>query len=95
MKKFILPAILLIGGYALAQSGTPAPNPVAAAPASSPLLSASFIALVSGIILSVNSALSLVQSLFAQWAKSEPGWLQSISSLVLNVAKFIGSNPSV
>jgi hypothetical protein len=68
---------------------------VSAAPAASSFLSAGFIALVISIVACLNIALSAVQQMFSSLSKSEPGWLQSVSSVVLAVAKFLGSNPSV
>lgn len=91
MKKLLLSVLLLFPVVLLAQSA-----PVVAAPPASPsLLSPALIAIVAGVVLSLNTALSGVQTIFAQWSKQEPGWLQSVSSFVLSVAKFLGSNPSV
>lgn len=91
MKKLILGLILLFPLVLLAQSVPVSP----VAPSAPSLLSPAMIAIVAGIVMSLNTVLSSMQVLFAQWAKQEPGWLQSVSKFVLSVSKFLGSNPSV
>jgi hypothetical protein len=95
MKKFILPSLLLIGGYVLAQAPSPTPASAAAVATPSSGLNASFVLLVSGLVLSLNTVLSTVQVVFTQWSKAEPGWLTTLSGYVAKVAAFIGSNPSL
>lgn len=61
----------------------------------SPLISAALIASVCSIVVCLNIALSAVQQIFAKLAKTEPGALQQISSVVAKIAQYIGSNPSL
>jgi hypothetical protein len=95
--------------YAFAQSSpaaAPAANAVASAVQAVPVapvvaaapavpMSAGFIGIVIAIVAGLNVLLSSVQKVFSGLSKSEPGWLQSLSSVVLEIAKFLGSNPSV
>ncbi len=67
--------------------------PVAAQSAPAAPMSAGLIGILIAVVLSLNSILSAVQKIFSSLAKTEPGWLQSFSSIVLSVAKFLGSNP--
>lgn len=91
MKNLFLFLVFIFPIVLLAQA-TPAP---VVAPVAPSLLSPALIALVAGIVMSLNTILSSIQVLFAQWAKKEPGWLQSVSKFVLSASKFLGSNPSV
>jgi hypothetical protein len=86
--------------YVCAQS-VPVATPIASAvpaviaPAvSSGLTSATFIGVVVAIVAGLNVLLSSVQQIFSSLSKAEPGWLSSISSVILAVAKYLGSNPN-
>ena len=91
------PAVVSIPVPAPVVTPTPAPTPASAvaAPAATPNLSGGFIAIVLGIIGCANIVLSAVQQIFSKLSKSEPGWLQTVSSVVLAVTKYLGSNPNV
>lgn len=98
MKYILLLMIFGMSLFAFAQS-SPAVAPVAAvvavaAPAA-PVVSGGLIAIVGAIVIGLNLLLSSIQKVFSTMAKTEPGWLQSLSAIVLAVAKFLGSNPSV
>ena len=84
-----------IPGVSVVVSATPAMTPVPAASVSAPVapVSAGLIGILIAVVLGLNSVLSALQQIFGSLAKSEPGWLQSLSSIVLEVAKFLGSNP--
>jgi hypothetical protein len=56
-------------------------------------MSATLLLQIGAAVVCVNSILSAVQILFAALAKQEPGWLQSVSSVVLKISQFLGSNP--
>jgi hypothetical protein len=70
-----------------------APAPVVVAPSLGSPVSAGFIGLILAILACANIVLSAVQQVFAKLSKTEPGWLQSVSSIVLAIAKYLGSNP--
>lgn len=80
-----------------------APAPAVAAVASDstvvavspPVSSGKLIAMILACVVSLNILLSAVQQICAKFSLTEPGWLQSASSIVLSVAKVLGSNPSV
>jgi hypothetical protein len=77
-----------------------AAQPVVAVPAPAAVLqsapvSVGFVGIIIAIVAGLNVLLSSVQQIFSGLSKSEPGWLQSISSIVLAVAKYLGSNPNV
>lgn len=94
MKKLIMFLVFAFPLVLLAQSPTPV---VTGGTVSivSPLISATLIASVCSIVVCLNIALSAVQQIFAKLAKTEPGALQQISSVVSKIAQYIGSNPSL
>jgi len=95
MKNVIVLALSLFGIAALAQV-VPTPVPVVPAPAPVTGISLSTIsAIVVPLIMCLNIALSAVQQIFAKLAKSEPGVVQQISSVVAKIAQYLGSNPSL
>lgn len=69
--------------------------PVVAPQAQQVLVGGGLIAMIVLIVSCLNIILSAVQQIFAKLSKAEPGWLQSVSSVVLAVAKYLGSNPNV
>jgi hypothetical protein len=79
----------------LSQALAPAAPVVVAPPPASGGMSLGLIGILAAVVVALNSVLSAVQKLFGSLAKSEPGWLQAVSKVVLEVAKFLGSNPSV
>lgn len=87
----VFSALILLPMIAFCQAASPTPAPAVA----TPFLSASMIALIVAIVASLNVALSAIQQIFSNFAKQEPSWLTSFSKIVLNVAKYLGSNPSV
>lgn len=107
MKNLALLLVMMFGFslYAFAQSSpvavpvTPAPVAAASGPVVAPAVnapvSASFIGIVIAIVAGLNVLLSSLQQIFSALSKSEPGWLQSVSKVVLFVAKYLGSNPDV
>ena len=79
---------------AVASAAQPAVVAVVAAPsAPAAPVSAGLIGILIAVVLGLNAVLSSLQKIFGAMAQSEPGWLQSLSSIVLAVAKFLGSNP--
>lgn len=94
MKLFLF--ILMVFGVelALAQSPSPSPSPAAVAVASKFSLSA-FIGVIAGIVIGLNVVLSGVQKIFDALSKSEPGWLQRFSSMVLKGSQWASSNVNV
>lgn len=94
MKKLIMFCIFAFPLMLLAQSPTPIQTGGTVSVVS-PLISAALIASVCSIVVCLNIALSAVQQIFAKLAKTEPGALQQISSVVAKIAQYIGSNPSL
>ena len=93
MRTLSLLVVLVLGfgTYAFADG-----LPVTSAPASAaPAVTAGFIGILVAIIAGLNVLLSAVQQIFSNLAKTEPGWLQSTSSVILSVSKYLGSNPNV
>lgn len=85
-----VPAASAVVSAQPAVTAAPVVAPVSAAPMSNGL-----IAIVIALVLGLNTILSTVQKVFGSLAKSEPGWLTTLSSIVLEIAKFLGSNPTV
>lgn len=56
-------------------------------------MNASLLLQISAGVVFVNSLLAALQILFSALAKQEPGWLTSVSKLLLSVAQVLGSNP--
>jgi hypothetical protein len=83
---FLFPVLLL------AQSGSPAP--VAVVPAGG-LFSPALVGIILSVVISANYALSAVQSIFTQWSKSEPSWLQKLSSVVAKLSQWAAGNPQL
>lgn len=101
MRLIVSIILLMLSVVVMAQtspppvtSGTPVAV-VATTPATTSFLSAGFVALIVSIVACLNIALSAVQQGFSALSKTEPGWLQTISKLVLGIAKYVGSNPNV
>lgn len=82
-------AVAPVAAASLAPAAVSPAAPVSSVP------SAGFIGIVVAIVAGLNVLLSGVQTIFGNLSKSEPGWLQTVSSIVSNVAKWLGSNPSV
>ena len=98
MKKSLFLAGLLGIIYfiqASAQVAAPVVAPVVPAAPAFNLFSVSTLASIALIISCLNIVLSAIQEIFAKLAKSEPGWLQSLSAIVLKIAQYLGSNPKI
>lgn len=83
---FLFPVLLL------AQSGSVVVPP--AVPAGG-LFSPALVGIILSVVISANYALSAVQSIFSQWAKQEPGWLQKLSSIVAKLSQWAAGNPQL
>lgn len=93
MSTYVLAQSAPVAQPAPAASVAPAPAASVAAPAAaSPVgLAGIVVAIVAGL----NVLLSGVQTVFGALAQSEPGWLQTIGSIVLTVSQWLGSNVNV
>ena len=95
--SLILGLILIFPGFFALAQVLPSPSPVVDAvvssPAAAPLVSGKLIAILLSAVVCLNIALSAVQQVFSALSQTEPGWLQTLSSFVLSVAKYLGSNP--
>lgn len=68
--------------------------PAVSAPAPAPV-SVGFVGILLAVVAGFNVLLSGAQKIFSTLSKSEPGWLQSLGSIMLEISKLLGSNPNV
>lgn len=108
MKKLgltvVFTVVSLFGLFLMAQVSATMPGDVpsavaAIAPAATmtpaSFLTPGFITMLMSIVVCLNLLLSAVQQIFHTLSKSEPGWLQTLSVVILNITKYLSANPDV